>query len=220
MSALHSRAANSTSVSSTVCNSNAERLMTLRTSAVAVCCCSDSRSSLSNRVFSMAMTAWAAKFCSKRDLLVGEGTNLLADKSRCAPANLPSLSIGTSTWERAMPPSSGGIGGYRLVADSAVLWTIWSCTQQTVPSVTRPGRKSRSARPHEVGVSYWRIRQGSRFEPFSSVKIKRAKLGLADARSVCQHGLEHRLQLAGRRTDDAQNVGGGRLLLQRFAAAR
>ena len=39
-----------------------ERLMTLSTSAVAVCCCSDSRSSLSRRVFSMAMTAWAAKF--------------------------------------------------------------------------------------------------------------------------------------------------------------
>ena len=37
--------------------SNVERLMTLSTSAVAVCCCSDSRSSLSSRVFSMAMTA-------------------------------------------------------------------------------------------------------------------------------------------------------------------
>ena len=43
--------------------------MTLSTSAVAVCCCSDSvrssvrwRSSLSSRVFSMAITAWAAKF--------------------------------------------------------------------------------------------------------------------------------------------------------------
>ena len=30
-------------VSSTVCSSNAERLITLSTSAVAVCCCSDSR---------------------------------------------------------------------------------------------------------------------------------------------------------------------------------
>ena len=36
--------------------------MTRSTSEVAVCCCSDSRSSLSSRVFSMAMTAWAAKF--------------------------------------------------------------------------------------------------------------------------------------------------------------
>ena len=41
MSASHSRAADSTSVSSTVCRSKVERLMTLSTSAVAVCCCSD-----------------------------------------------------------------------------------------------------------------------------------------------------------------------------------
>ena len=50
----------------------------LSTSAVAVCCWSDSRSSLSSRVFSMAMTAWAAKFLHQLDLLVGEWTHLLA----------------------------------------------------------------------------------------------------------------------------------------------
>src|SRR5262249_47940564 len=60
-SASHNLAADSTSVSSTVCRSNVERLMTLSTSAVAVCCCSDSRSSLSRRVFSIAITAWRAK---------------------------------------------------------------------------------------------------------------------------------------------------------------
>ena len=36
--------------------------MTCSTSEVAVCCCSNSRDSLSRRVFSMAMTAWRAKF--------------------------------------------------------------------------------------------------------------------------------------------------------------
>ena len=77
-SASHSRAADSTSVCSTVCRSKVERLMTLSTSAVAVCCCSDSRSSLSRRVFSMAMTAWAAKFVHQLDLLVGERSHLLA----------------------------------------------------------------------------------------------------------------------------------------------
>src|SRR5262249_13477637 len=55
----------STSVSRTACRSNVERLITLSTSAVAVCCCSDSRSSLSNRAFSIAMTACAAKFVSR-----------------------------------------------------------------------------------------------------------------------------------------------------------
>ena len=36
------------------------------------------RSSLSSRVFSMAMTACAAKFLHQFDLLVGEGPDLLA----------------------------------------------------------------------------------------------------------------------------------------------
>ena len=62
ISASHSRAADSTSVSSTGCRSKVERLITLSTSAVAVCCWRDLRSSLSSRVFSMAMTACAAKF--------------------------------------------------------------------------------------------------------------------------------------------------------------
>src|SRR6516165_2591970 len=50
-----------TRVWSTACRSKVERLMTLSTSAVAVCRCSESRSSLRRRVFSMAMTAWLAK---------------------------------------------------------------------------------------------------------------------------------------------------------------
>src|SRR5215813_4345778 len=47
MSASQRRTADSISASSTVFRSNVERLMTLSTSAVAVCCWSDSRSSLS-----------------------------------------------------------------------------------------------------------------------------------------------------------------------------
>jgi hypothetical protein len=47
--------------SNTGSSSPGELLMTWRTSEVAVCCCSDSRSSFSSRVFSMAMTACFAK---------------------------------------------------------------------------------------------------------------------------------------------------------------
>ena len=54
--------------------------MTLSTSAVAVCCWSDSRSSLSSRVFSMAITAWAAKFVHQLDLFVSEGPHLYGDR--------------------------------------------------------------------------------------------------------------------------------------------
>ena len=52
--------------------------MTWSTSEVAVCCSSDSRSSLSNRAFSMAMMAWAAKILHDLDLLIGERPHLLA----------------------------------------------------------------------------------------------------------------------------------------------
>ena len=62
-----------------------ERLITRRISPVAVCCSSASvssllraSSSLNRRTFSMAITAWSAKVWSKRDLLVGEGIDLVA----------------------------------------------------------------------------------------------------------------------------------------------
>jgi hypothetical protein len=47
--------------------------MILSTSAVAVCCWSDSRSSLSNRVFSMAITACLAKLLNTSICLAVNG---------------------------------------------------------------------------------------------------------------------------------------------------
>ena len=54
-------------------SSPGDELMTRSTSAVAVCCSSDCRNSLSSRVFSMAMTAWAAKFCTSSTCLSVNG---------------------------------------------------------------------------------------------------------------------------------------------------
>src|SRR5512132_1483990 len=78
ISASQSRAADSTSVLSTDLRSKVERLMIFSTSAVAVCCCNDSRSSLSRRVFSMAMTAWLAKLVNSSICLSVKGAYLLA----------------------------------------------------------------------------------------------------------------------------------------------
>ena len=64
--------------SNTGSSSPGDELMTLSTSDVAVCCSSDCRNSLSSRVFSMAMTACAAKFLQQLNLLFGERTHLLA----------------------------------------------------------------------------------------------------------------------------------------------
>ena len=52
--------------------------MTWSTSEVAVCCSSDSVSSLSSRAFSMAMTAWSAKLVTSSICLSVEGPNFLA----------------------------------------------------------------------------------------------------------------------------------------------
>src|SRR5262245_4413526 len=51
--------------------------MTCSTSEVAVCCCRDSRSSLSRRAFSMAI-GLLGKIADQLDLLVGERSDLLA----------------------------------------------------------------------------------------------------------------------------------------------
>src|SRR5262245_55908792 len=63
--APHRRVAFDSAVANTGCRLPGELEMTLSTSDVAVFCCSDSRSSLSSRAFSMAITAWLAKFLTK-----------------------------------------------------------------------------------------------------------------------------------------------------------
>ena len=62
--ASHSRIAFSSIASNTGARLPGEALITCNTSAVAVCCSSASRCSVSSRAFSIAITAWAAKFSS------------------------------------------------------------------------------------------------------------------------------------------------------------
>ena len=59
-----SRIAFSSIASNTGARLPGEALITCNTSAVAVCCSNASRCSVSSRAFSIAITAWAAKFSS------------------------------------------------------------------------------------------------------------------------------------------------------------
>jgi len=52
-----------------------DELITRNTSAVAVCCSSASHVSVINRAFSIAITACAAKFCSRAISLSVKGRN-------------------------------------------------------------------------------------------------------------------------------------------------
>ena len=60
------------------------------------------------------------------------------------------------------------------------------------------------------------MRERQRNASPSDIPEHDAELGLANARGVGQHGLEHRLQLARRAADDLEHLGGRRLLLQRL----
>ena len=117
--------------SNTGTRSPGELEMTLSTSEVAVCCSSDSvrssvrwRSSLSSRVFSMAMTACAAKFCHQLDLLVGERSHLLAVDGN--GANQIAFLEHRHDHQRPVPPSLDRAPGHRL--RSSIVAQIWSLT--------------------------------------------------------------------------------------------
>jgi hypothetical protein len=72
--------------------------------AVAVCCSNDRRSSLSSRVFSMAMTAWAAKLVTSEICFSVKGRGSWRNTVN-EPINSFSFSIGTAKTVRT-PPSS------------------------------------------------------------------------------------------------------------------
>ena len=96
------RTAFASMASNTGSSSPGELLMTLSTSEVAVCCCSDSRSSLSRRVFSIAMTAWAAKVRSSW-IWVGEKGPGCLRLTTMAPMGRPSRSMGAASMLRKPP---------------------------------------------------------------------------------------------------------------------
>src|SRR5262249_8756082 len=78
LSASHSRAADWTSVSSTVWRSKVERLMTLSTSAVAVCRCSDSPQLVKKPCVLDGDDGLVGEVLHQLDLPIGERTDLLA----------------------------------------------------------------------------------------------------------------------------------------------
>ncbi len=81
MSASHRRAADSVSVSSTVCRSNVDRLMTLSTSAVAVCCCKRFAQLAEQARILDGDDGLCGEVLDQLDLLVGERLHLLTINS-------------------------------------------------------------------------------------------------------------------------------------------
>ncbi len=113
-SASHSRTAFSASVSNTGWRSNVDRPITLRSSLVAVCCSSATRSSLlrafssvNRRTFSSAMTAWSANVCSSVICLSVKGRTS-PRQTVSAPMGSPSRKMGTVRMDRSAMVSRSG----------------------------------------------------------------------------------------------------------------
>src|SRR5512142_1041232 len=71
--------------------------------------------------------------------------------------------------------------------------------------------------PACLNICRWRVASsGNRMKAVAIAKIQRTKLGLANSRSVREHGVKDRLQLAGRTTDDLEHRRRRGLLLQRL----
>ena len=119
MSASQSRAADSTSVSSTVCRSKVERLMALSTSAVAVCCSHDSRSSSEQAGVLDRDHGLAGEVLDQLDLLVGERAHLLAVNTDCTD-DLAILEHGNGE-ETARPGGFDEVDHSRIAVDIRLL---------------------------------------------------------------------------------------------------
>ena len=149
------------------------------------------------------------------DLLVGKRANFLAidgdhaDKfvvpehrhqderivRRRAVAARPAIALG-----RMVGRVDHLLGSHGTVEQAA------GCRLESIASALEKFSKSGRTIVHRTGVQHAVV-----------MKIQRAELGVADTRGILQHGLENRLQIAGRLTDDAQHICRGRLLLQRLA---
>ena len=78
----------------------------------------------------------------------------------------------------------------------------------------RLGREGSIA--HSLGVNRWQIPVRHHGEHLAITVEQDSELGFAQLRGLFEHGVEHRLQLAWRRIDDLQHLGGRRLPFQRL----
>src|SRR6516225_4707780 len=97
---------------------------------------------------------------------------------------------------------SGIIGAvaHPLCPHNAIELSAWWRLKRTAPRLRLKQCRRCIELRHRLKVFTVEAEQGS-------------KLGLADTSRIFQHGLEHWLQFAGRRADDAQHLRGRGLLL-------
>src|SRR6266403_2122257 len=185
--------------------------MVLSTSAVAVCCCSDSRSSFSSRTFSIAITAWSAK---------------VATSSTC-------FSVKGRTVDRCNTITDSGSFAQQRDAEHGANVEFFPVDQRVIRISLNigdvnyfpfkhgsPGDRT-STRRNRVSFHVFPVLgriaiRGEMFEKLSHWARYGRHVRLAQSRRGFDQRVEHRLQIECRAADDLEHVSGGRLLLQRF----
>ena len=188
-------------VCSTDGRSNVERLIALSTSAVAVCCCS--RSCAGELVEQARVLdgddSLGGEVLDQLDLLVGERTDLLPIDGDRADQHFVfkhrHTDAGARATERRCPADgfSGIVGRvthllrpHDAFEQAARRWLI------SAAGLEKFGKRRR----HVVHCPH--------AHPSIFMEVQHAEVGFADAHRVLQHGLEHRLQFAGRACNDLQ----------------
>jgi hypothetical protein len=164
------------------------------------------------------MTACAAKFRSKLDLLIGKGPDLSAINAEKAeecfvPAQCnPYRGAGAEQVDQY--PAAALADAIRgAVGDVGHL-------DEILP-IDEPFKNRAGAKPQRLSKSLHRRRRSAAFghevKGFAVEAEKSAQIGLAQPDCPSQHRVEHRSQVARRGIDDAEHLGGRGLLLQGLA---
>ena len=155
----------------------------------------NSRSSLSSRVFSMAMTAWRGEIGYQFDLLFGERAHLLSINTNCADelVLLDHRHVQQGRRRRSR------LWGPQVLVATAIVSNLGHlfCCRGDGRAVVRDRREKRlllTVSAHSGGALCSATRRN--MLPFAQEHC--AELRLADARRIFQHCLEDRLQFARR----------------------
>ena len=176
--------------------------MTLSTSAVAVCCCSDFAQLVEQARVLDGDDGLGGEVLDQLDLLVGERPHLLAVDGDGADQLVLLEHRHDEQRARARGDRQRDERGWRR--DRRLPPDVGECGPPAWSTVTRPSgmlrvrwdrRAERASKSSESACGVPCMRPHGK-RPALAAAI--AELGLADARRVLQHGLEHRLQLAGR----------------------
>jgi hypothetical protein len=165
-------------------------------------------------MFSMAMTACAAKFLTNSICLSLNGPASCL-KITIEPIGSPSFNSGTFTSAFA-PANLESVG-----ADSGADNIIWNVNDRfrahhTVQIMSRGRSYDRLQPPPLLHESRRRPVGGNDAKRLSFTQRHDAELSPAKLDRVRQHGFKHRLKVARGARNDAQHLGGCRLLLQRL----